>query len=172
MSAFGQEYRSALETYLQRGDEMALSTAYELGRRAMVEGLGILDMAQLHQDAIEKIILPAANADRQRFATAASSFFSETLSSFEMTFRGYRGANEELQRLNEALIRKTRRFSSPIASSNPSAIRFPTTFVRRFAPSTASARCCSRSTRARSTPKGSSTCLTCGWPLNGGPADR
>src|SRR5689334_7722928 len=106
MSGFGDQYRSALETYLRQGDEMALSTAYELGRRAMVEGLGILDMAELHQEAVESIILPAPQDDRHRFASAAGSFFHEILSSFEMTFRGYRGANEQLQRLNEALVRQ------------------------------------------------------------------
>ena len=36
-------------------------------------------------------------------ADTAAAFFSELLSPFEMSFRGYRAANEELQRLNELL---------------------------------------------------------------------
>jgi light-regulated signal transduction histidine kinase (bacteriophytochrome) len=37
---------------------------------------------------------------------AAEGFFRELLSPFEMSFRGYRGANQELQRLNETLRRQ------------------------------------------------------------------
>ena len=103
LDKFGREYVSALESYLKAVDESALSHAYELGRRAMIEGLGVLDMALLHRTAQEELVLSAPAADQRRFAHAAANFFNELLSSFEMSFRGYRGANEELQRLNETL---------------------------------------------------------------------
>jgi len=103
---FSSEYLEALEAYLRTGDEAALSDAYEIGRRAMIEGLGILDMATLHQRAVEGVVLPAAAVDRSRLASAVGQFFNEALSAFEMAFRGYRSANEELRRLNETLARK------------------------------------------------------------------
>jgi len=99
----GREYQSALESYLESRDEPALNHAYELGRRAMIDGLGVLDMAVLHRAAIEALVLPASFEDQSTFAAAAADFFHELLSPFEMSYRGYRDANDDLRRLNEAL---------------------------------------------------------------------
>jgi light-regulated signal transduction histidine kinase (bacteriophytochrome) len=103
VDALGREYVSTLEAYLKAGNEAALSKAYELGRRAMVDGLGVLDMAVLHRAAVDILVVAAPASEKLRFAKAAADFFSELLSPFEMSFRGYRGANEELRRLNESL---------------------------------------------------------------------
>jgi signal transduction histidine kinase len=97
------EYTRVLETYLVASDELALSRAYELGRRAVIEGRGVLDMAILHGSALEALVLSAPAADRGRLSRAATDVFTELLAPFEMSFRGYRSANEELQRLNESL---------------------------------------------------------------------
>jgi light-regulated signal transduction histidine kinase (bacteriophytochrome) len=101
-SGFDHEYASALGAYLERGDEAALSAAYELGRRAMAEGLGVLDMAAVHGAAV-KALLGSASIPEEPFVGTAGGFFQELLSPFEMSFRGYREANEQLQRLNETL---------------------------------------------------------------------
>jgi light-regulated signal transduction histidine kinase (bacteriophytochrome) len=69
----------------------------------MGKGLGILDMAVLHQAALGVLVVLAPTAERLRLGDTAARFFTELLSPFEMSFRGYRGANEELQRLNESL---------------------------------------------------------------------
>jgi len=103
LDGFGEQYVSALGSFLEIGDEAALHRSYELGRLAMARGLGILDMAVLHQAALGVLVVLAPTAERMRLADAASRFFNELLSPFEMSFRGYRGANEELQRLNESL---------------------------------------------------------------------
>jgi two-component system, NarL family, sensor histidine kinase UhpB len=103
LDGLASDYLRTLETYLGAGDESALSHAYELGRRAMVEGLGVLDMGLLHSNALNELVLSAPPADQRRLVCAAEEIFKELLSPFEMTFRGYRGANEELQRLNESL---------------------------------------------------------------------
>jgi light-regulated signal transduction histidine kinase (bacteriophytochrome) len=103
INGFKREYVSALESFLTAGDETALSRAYELGRRAMVEGLGVLDMAALHRAAIEDLVVSAPASDQPRFAGGAAVFFNELLSPFEMAFRGYRSANEQLRLLNESL---------------------------------------------------------------------
>jgi light-regulated signal transduction histidine kinase (bacteriophytochrome) len=106
LGGLGLEYTRVLESYLVSGDELALSRAYELGRRAVIEGRGVLDMAVLHGGALEKLVLSAPAADRSRLARAATDVFTELLAPFEMSFRGYRAANEELQRLNESLRRQ------------------------------------------------------------------
>jgi len=103
LDGFGAHYVSALGGYLEIGDEAALNRSYELGRLAMGKGLGILDMALLHQAALGVLVVLAPNTERLRLADSAARFFAELLSPFEMSFRGYRGANETLQRLNESL---------------------------------------------------------------------
>jgi light-regulated signal transduction histidine kinase (bacteriophytochrome) len=103
LNGFGPEYLSALEAYLRARDEGGLSYAYELGRKAMVDGLGVLDMAMLHRAALEALVVSAPTAERARSAKAAADFFAELLSPFEMSFQGYRAANEELRRVNESL---------------------------------------------------------------------
>jgi light-regulated signal transduction histidine kinase (bacteriophytochrome) len=101
-----REYVSALEAYLQARDEPALSRAYELGRRAMVDGLGVLDVATLQRAALKVLVLPAQAAEQIPRLEAASDFFHEFLSPFELSLAGYRSANDELQRLNESLRRQ------------------------------------------------------------------
>ena len=53
------DYVSALETYIAERGELALSDAYECGRKALVAGLGILDMNAAHEKAVEKHVLNA-----------------------------------------------------------------------------------------------------------------
>src|SRR2546427_1441915 len=105
---FAHEYFTALEGYLRAGHESALSRAYELGRRAMADGLGVLDMAVLHRGAVDVLVVSAPARDQPQFARAVADFFNELLSPFEMSFRGYRAANEDLQRLNETLQKQKR----------------------------------------------------------------
>lgn len=102
-SGLQSAYVSALDAYLHAGGESALSDAYEVGRQAIAQGMGVLDMALLHGSAVEQLILSAPVADQRRLAHAATEIFKELLSLYEMTFRGYREANAELQRLNDVL---------------------------------------------------------------------
>ncbi len=103
LSSIGGEYLAALKGYLESRSEDALGHAYQLGRRALLGGLGVLDVAMFHRAAVEAVVLAAAAADQPRLAHGASDFFHEALSPFEMSLRGYRSANDELRRLNEAL---------------------------------------------------------------------
>src|ERR1043166_6554744 len=94
LDGFGERYVSALGTFLRVRDEAALSCAYELGREAVAEGLGVLDMAVLHPAAVGIIVVSAPAAKQLQIAETAAGFFTELLSPFEMSFRGYRAANE------------------------------------------------------------------------------
>lgn len=101
--ALETEYVARLDAYIGKPSEEGLSAAYELGRRAVGEGLGVLDMAGFHREAIERSLTIASEAERLRVASAAADFFNEALSPFEMSFRGYRVANDELRSLNVSL---------------------------------------------------------------------
>jgi signal transduction histidine kinase len=89
-----------------------LQEAYELGRRGLAEGLGVLDMASLHAEALGTILLRTPTPeDCMRTVSAASNFFAESLSPFEMTHRGYREANIALRHLNEMLEEEAKRIA-------------------------------------------------------------
>jgi PAS domain S-box-containing protein len=98
--AFAREYALALREYASGGGEAALTRAYELGRSAAGAGLGILDLATWHHDALGELPLPSAG-DRRSLDMAAQ-FLAESLSPFEMTLRSYQ-ANARLLGLSETL---------------------------------------------------------------------
>jgi len=102
-----EEYRRALADHLEGSGEAALARAYELGRRAIAEGLGVLEMAALHQEALQATV-PWPDPAR---AAVVQAFFIESLSPFEMMHRGYREANTTLRRLNERLEEEAQRIA-------------------------------------------------------------
>src|SRR5439155_11399184 len=102
-----EQYTAALRSYLATGGEESLQAAYELGRRAVAEGLGILAIAKIHQQAtaaLERSI--SASAEDQRQGPASDNFFMEALSQFEAHYRGFHEANARLRELNEALEKR------------------------------------------------------------------
>jgi signal transduction histidine kinase len=99
-----RRYAGVLHRYLERQQETMLQQAYEVGRKAIAEGLGVLDMARIHQQALASCVLPALSPGRRtRALKAAETFFMEMLSPFEATHRGFHQANQRLHQLNSAL---------------------------------------------------------------------
>jgi two-component system NtrC family sensor kinase len=103
MSELDPDYASAVAAHVAEQTEDSLSHAYDLGRRALGEGLGILELLSLYDAAYKNLVLPAAPGEREHVAAAVGGFFRELASVFEMSFRGYREANDELKRLNDDL---------------------------------------------------------------------
>ncbi len=100
-------YTAGLQNYLASEGEEALHLAYELGRKAIAEGLGILDVAKIHQEASVAAPLPALAPERiQRQVQEVGTFLMEVLSPFEAHHRGFREANTRLGELNEKLERR------------------------------------------------------------------
>jgi PAS domain S-box-containing protein len=97
--ALARDYAHALREYVAGGSEAALTRAYDLGRSAASGGIGILELAVLHHDALAQ--LPPHAPDRPSLPMAAQ-FLAESLSPFEMTLRSYR-ANARLLGLGETL---------------------------------------------------------------------
>ena len=102
-----EEYRRALADHLAGIGEAALARAYELGRRAIAEGLGVLEIVALHHEALQATV-PRPDPVG---AAAAQAFLVESLSPFEMMHRGYREANTALRRLNERLEEEAQRIA-------------------------------------------------------------
>jgi signal transduction histidine kinase len=105
-------YTSALQNHFEKPSEAVLHRAYELGRKALDDDLGVLEMAFLYHAAIRKL-LPAARTPEQSagLLKAAESFFIESLAPFEMTHRAVRDANRALRQLNEKLEEEAKRIA-------------------------------------------------------------
>ena len=102
--ALSGQYREALEEYFEDGGEEALLRAYQIGRSAMGEGVGVLEMAALHQEALVETLLQMLDQeDGRRIARRASEFFIESLAAFEMSHRSLDETNEALSNLNQEL---------------------------------------------------------------------
>jgi signal transduction histidine kinase len=104
LRTLSRQYAATLCRYLARRQEALLQEAYELGRTAITRGLGVLDIARVHQRALASCLSPELppEAKALRFE-AAETFFMETLSPFEVEHRGFREANLRLHQLNDAL---------------------------------------------------------------------
>lgn len=108
MDGLQVEYERALNAYLRQGGESSLKEAYEIGRRALSGGYGILDMIGVHQQALKKTL---TNGHQNETIGQAGEFLIELMSPFEMTHRAYGEANDTLRRLNESLESETRRIA-------------------------------------------------------------
>jgi signal transduction histidine kinase len=109
------DYAVALQQYLAEPEEPALARAHELGRKALTEGLGVLDMATVHSCALAATLQHAqAEPERRQLLEALEKFFLETLSPFEMAHRGFWEANVVLRRLNEVLEGQAKRIAAQL----------------------------------------------------------
>ncbi len=111
-----REYAAALKRYLKHGGEAALVRAYELGRRGLGEGRGVLSMVALHQEAMVEL-LRAGNTKgtiNPETIVRAGTFLTESMSSFEMAHRGYVETNVALHRMNDALEGQVKQIAQEI----------------------------------------------------------
>ncbi len=105
-------YLSAVESYLKGDGEPALERAYEIGRTALAQGVGLLGLARIHHTCLETL-LSRANSTQGCATTlaGAADFFAECISPYEMTYRGFRDANIALRRFNSVLEREAKRIA-------------------------------------------------------------
>jgi len=100
-AGLAEEYSLALREYFADGGEAALERAYELGRQAQLEGLGVLELAALHQAALASVL--RRRSDNAQIAHRAAEVFAESLAPFEMATRRFQEANALLSDRNEGL---------------------------------------------------------------------
>ena len=95
VSVLRRDYRPRLLAYLTHEDEAGRRSAYELGRQAMSQDVGLLGLVRVHNEVFLDVIATARTPGAaEEIARAASSFLFEALASFEMTQRAFldRGA--------------------------------------------------------------------------------
>jgi signal transduction histidine kinase len=113
-------YALALADYLSGQGEVALLRAYQAGRDTLTHGLGVLELATLHQEALVEVLAELDVAEHKGAARSAAEFFTEALAPFEMSRRGLRGQIEERDRLerlkNEFISVVSHELRTPLTS--------------------------------------------------------
>ncbi|MBF6354101.1 SpoIIE family protein phosphatase [Nocardia higoensis] len=89
--AFLDAYAEALRRHLDSPTHDTLSEGYELGRRALVEGISLLDLTEHHfrLAAEAERAATAAGAPDARIAESALEFLLQTLAALDIATRGY-----------------------------------------------------------------------------------
>jgi hypothetical protein len=87
-----ERYTAALAHYLADPDEGVLNQAYELGRKALGDGLGVLDIAMVHHGALQAAISDESRAEAMPAPALAKAaeFLAESLSPFDQCAAGRR----------------------------------------------------------------------------------
>lgn len=99
-----EHYREALAEYLEDNREETLHQAYELGRRAMISQVSLLDLGLIHHKALAGVLKHKSVPNLSETIKAASTFFMESLALYEMTLSGFREASDRIDKLRMLLL--------------------------------------------------------------------
>jgi signal transduction histidine kinase len=111
----GSLYAEALAANRGDGGEGALRRAYEIGRQGIAQGIGLLEMATMHHEALAKVVMEISASPRiQQEIRRVAQFFAECLSPYEMAHRGFSEAICALRRLNETMEGEIQRIAHAV----------------------------------------------------------
>jgi PAS domain S-box-containing protein len=98
LTLLAEQYAAALEDYVAADGDAALHSAYELGRMAITEGVGLLELLTIHQRILTSLLAESqARGEALEITERASAFLAESLSLFEMVLRGFHDTNASLR---------------------------------------------------------------------------
>ena len=114
-----ERYRQALDAYLTRDTgELALMDALDLGRAALADGHGVIDLLALHQSLTPSFIADRTDgAEIARLIRKADEFLTQIVAPFEMTHRGWHDIVDRLHRMNETLERQVAERTAALSES-------------------------------------------------------
>ncbi len=88
------QYAACFQNFLSGKGEASLRQAYDLGRQALIDGLGVLEITVLYHQALSEALQRTTKSPEAiRTILSGESFFLESLAAFEMTHRGIRETN-------------------------------------------------------------------------------
>lgn len=103
--SFEARYRRALLAHVKQEAEAALMDGLELGRLALTEGYGLLDLLSLHHSVVYSLIEPEVWSFQERLVRA-NDFLTQVVAPFEMAHRGWRDVIHQLRTANEELEKR------------------------------------------------------------------
>ena len=90
LERFRLDYAPLLLRHLSRRDESGLQSAYELGRRAMQEQVGLLDVVRVHHELLLDVLGTVDDTDEAVALTAAASaILIDLIASYDVAQRGF-----------------------------------------------------------------------------------
>ncbi|MGY1699785.1 phosphatase RsbU N-terminal domain-containing protein [Geodermatophilus sp. SYSU D00766] len=87
VEGFARDYRVAFLAHLARRGEASLHRGYELGRAAVTQGLGILEVVYVHHEVLLEVLRETPTGELADVAAAASEFLCEVLATSDMAQR-------------------------------------------------------------------------------------
>ena len=87
LEALTRDYRTGFLRYLPHRSEAAMTTGYELGRRAAAGGASLLDLIQVHHQVLGETLARQPAPNPTDVVTAACEYLSEVLATFDMAHR-------------------------------------------------------------------------------------
>ena len=108
-------YKGALSRFLEVMPRCDLTEANELGIEALAQGLEILDLAILHQEALIVLVIhPTATGNHPEKVRLAGTFFAEAVTPIEASHRAVREVNTKLN----SAFKKLNQQATELVSSN------------------------------------------------------
>ena len=101
--ALSRRYVTALRKHLKQGPLASLPQARVLGRQALAIGLETLDVARIHEEAIDTL---ESSSSRDGIIERADIFFTEAVTPIEKTHLAAIKTNLRLTQLNKTLDRR------------------------------------------------------------------
>lgn len=98
------DYRAGFQRYLPNHSEAALTQGYQLGRRAVVTGVSLLDLIQVHHQILGEVLEETTREEIRDVTAAAGEFLLEVLSTFDMAHRRLRASASTPNRVTDAQI--------------------------------------------------------------------
>jgi signal transduction histidine kinase len=103
-----RRYQAALRRHLKGGRAVGVHLAIGLGRRAATIGLGTLDMARIHQQALIQLVVPSDSpAARAATIQRAGTFFAEAITPIERIHHTALETNARVSELNHLLHQRS-----------------------------------------------------------------
>jgi hypothetical protein len=96
-----RNYRAAFLRYLSSQDEAALHVGYQIGRAAVGDGLSILELAHVHHQVFLEALTGTPPEALARVAAAASDFFLQVISTYDIAQRAYLARSSALPPTDE-----------------------------------------------------------------------
>ena len=90
-----RDYRAAFLRYLPRRSEAAMTLGYQLGRDAVVRGISVLDLSQVHHAVLAEVLADTPTEETAAVTAAASDFLLEVLATYDMAHRGLAEVRKE-----------------------------------------------------------------------------